>query len=54
MTFITLGLYLGDRWEIAAHEIERHGRVAGIVVLLMGAAALAWMTRRRGTSRRSP
>jgi membrane protein DedA with SNARE-associated domain len=47
ITFITLGLYLGDRWESAAHEIERHGRIAGIVVLLIGAAALAWMTRRR-------
>lgn len=52
ITFITLGLYLGDRWEIAAHEIETHGRIAGIVVLLMGAAVLAWLVRTRGTSRR--
>ncbi|HWB29018.1 MAG TPA: DedA family protein [Vicinamibacterales bacterium] len=52
ITFITLGVYLGDRWETAAREIEIHGRIAGIVVLLMGAAALAWITRRKGPTRR--
>jgi membrane protein DedA with SNARE-associated domain len=51
ITFITLGLYLGDRWEAVAHEIERHGRIAGIVVLLIGAAALAWSIRRKGPAR---
>ncbi len=52
ITFITLGLYVGDRWEIAAHQIETHGRIAAIVALLIGAAALVWMTRRRGPTRR--
>ncbi|MEO8481814.1 MAG: DedA family protein [Acidobacteriota bacterium] len=53
VVFITLGLYLGDRWEVVARQIETHGWIAGVLVLVAGAGALV-IRRRRQTPTAPP
>jgi membrane protein DedA with SNARE-associated domain len=42
--FITLGLYLGDRWQVVAQQIERHGWIAAILAVVF--ILVAWRHRR--------
>lgn len=50
-TFLTLGYLLGDRWEQAFHQIHHHLTIAGVIVIALAAAALAWRYFRRRARR---
>ena len=50
IAFITLGLYLGDRWEFVTHQIETHGWIAGVAAVVVLAVVL--LIRRRGQASR--
>ncbi len=51
--FITLGLYLGDRWQLVSQQIEAHGWLAGVLVVIV--VCLAFLIRRRiRPTRRTP
>jgi membrane protein DedA with SNARE-associated domain len=45
IAFITLGLYLGDRWQFVAHGIEAHGWIVGVAAVVVLAVVL--LIRRR-------
>ncbi len=52
--WVYLGKILGDRWEEAAHALERAGRWGVVAAVLLAVAALLvrWLRRRAGAARR--
>ena len=44
--FITLGLYLGDRWEGVARQIETYRWIVAVVALAVGLAVFSRLRRR--------
>jgi membrane protein DedA with SNARE-associated domain len=44
--FITLGLYLGDRWQVVSQQIDTHGWIVGLLVIAIVAAVLIVLRRR--------
>ena len=46
VVFITLGLFLGDRWQAVSRRIEAHGWIAGVIVVLGVLAAFVVLRRR--------
>lgn len=49
VVFITLGIYVGDRWEAVTAAIDAHVWLVAIVAAAAGAAALIWVVRRRSS-----
>jgi len=52
IAFITLGLYLGDRWRLVTHQIEAHGWLVAVAAVVAMAAVI--VVRRRLHGARDP